>query len=117
MSMKDLLVHLDVSEKGGNVTDFAISLATEMAAQLTAAGVVIEIIPPSTFIDDFPYDVMQEAADQGTGLGIGLHVVRGLVELHGGSVEARSEGKDRGSEFVVTLPVDQLAEHSGPQSA
>lgn len=39
------------------------------------------------------------------GLGIGLHIARRLVQLHGGSVEARSEGEGLGSEFVVTLPV------------
>ena len=38
------------------------------------------------------------------GLGIGLSLVEGLVRLHGGTVEARSEGLDQGSEFVVCLP-------------
>lgn len=39
------------------------------------------------------------------GLGIGLSIVRRLVEMHGGSIEARSEGLGKGSEFVVRLPV------------
>ena len=39
------------------------------------------------------------------GLGIGLTLVRSLVALHGGRVEARSDGLGRGSEFVVELPV------------
>lgn len=39
------------------------------------------------------------------GLGIGLTLVRSLVELHGGSVQAKSEGPGLGSEFVVRLPL------------
>jgi signal transduction histidine kinase len=39
------------------------------------------------------------------GLGIGLTLARRLVELHGGTIEARSEGIGQGSEFVVCLPV------------
>jgi PAS domain S-box-containing protein len=41
------------------------------------------------------------------GLGIGLSLVRALVELHGGHVEAKSNGLDQGSEFIVRLPLAQ----------
>ncbi len=46
------------------------------------------------------------------GLGIGLTLVKNLVELHGGSVEARSDGPGRGSEFVVRLPLGTMTRPS-----
>jgi two-component system, chemotaxis family, CheB/CheR fusion protein len=44
------------------------------------------------------------------GLGVGLSLVRGLVTLHGGTVNARSDGPGTGSEFIVRLPIDATAE-------
>jgi PAS domain S-box-containing protein len=46
-----------------------------------------------------------EARARGAGLGLGLALVKRLVELHGGSVAARSEGAGRGAEFIVRLPL------------
>jgi signal transduction histidine kinase len=49
------------------------------------------------------------------GLGIGLTLVRRIVELHGGQVEARSEGAGKGSEFIIRLPAIE-APAEAPQS-
>ncbi len=51
-------------------------------------------------------------AGERSGLGLGLTLVKTLVEMHGGKVTAHSAGKDRGSEFVVSLPLvaDAIAE-------
>ncbi len=51
------------------------------------------------------------------GLGIGLTLVKTLVEMHGGSIQARSEGPGRGSEFTVRLPVLTEAATSVEQAA
>ena len=40
-----------------------------------------------------------------TGLGIGLSIVREIVAMHGGDIQAHSKGAGLGSEFVVTLPL------------
>jgi len=47
---------------------------------------------------------------QNGGLGLGLAIVRQLVEMHGGTVSVRSDGSGKGSEFIVELPARQQAD-------
>lgn len=47
------------------------------------------------------------------GLGLGLSIVKNLVEMHGGHVEARSDGEGKGSSFIIHLPVAVV--HSDPE--
>jgi len=64
-------------------------------------GLSAEILP--RIFDIFVQERQTLDRAQG-GLGLGLAIVRVLVELHGGTVEAHSDGPSRGSEFVVRLP-------------
>jgi len=58
---------------------------------------------------DLIFDRFQQAAEPHTrrhgGLGLGLAIVRHLVDLHGGTVRAESEGEGRGATFVIGLPL------------
>jgi PAS domain S-box-containing protein len=68
-------------------------------------------IPPDMLDTIFESFVQhgQEQAGSAPGLGLGLSIVRSLVQLHGGTVSARSEGPGKGSEFVVELPLATAA--------
>jgi PAS domain S-box-containing protein len=68
----------------------------------TGIGIAKEMLPK--VFDLFTQAEQSLDRSQG-GLGIGLTLVRHLVEQHGGSVSAHSEGLGRGSEFVVRLPL------------
>jgi signal transduction histidine kinase/ActR/RegA family two-component response regulator len=77
----------------------------------TGIGIPQKMLP--RIFDMFTQVDRSQDRSQG-GLGIGLTLVRRLVEMHGGTVEARSEGPDQGSEFVVRLPLDPPASGSKP---
>jgi len=74
-------------------------------------GIAPELLP---YVFDLFTQAERTPDRSSGGLGIGLTVVRKLVELHGGRVEAFSEGLGRGSEFVVKLP---LTEDTDTQAA
>ena len=56
-------------------------------------------------------------ATRNGGLGLGLAIVRQLVEMHGGSVDVSSDGVDKGSEFTVVLPAQHPADSPLPHQA
>lgn len=66
------------------------------------AGIPAHSLP---HLFDMFYQVDRSHLQAEGGLGLGLTLVRRLVEMHGGSVEAKSDGIARGSEFIVRLPV------------
>ncbi|HYJ16099.1 MAG TPA: ATP-binding protein [Candidatus Limnocylindria bacterium] len=68
----------------------------------TGIGIAAECLPR---VFELFYQVDRSFTRSEGGLGLGLTLVQQLVELHGGKVEVRSEGTNRGSEFTVQLPV------------
>jgi two-component system CheB/CheR fusion protein len=77
--------------------------AAELVVADTGCGIEPALLPRLYE----PFVQAERTLDRaGGGLGLGLALVRGLVELHGGDVEARSDGTGRGATFVVRLPLD-----------
>ena len=79
-------------------------------AELTVSdnGIGITALALPELFEPFAQDT-QALGVNGVGVGLGLSVVRALVEAHGGRVSARSAGSRRGSQFTVTLPLAPLA--------
>src|SRR5205085_7211570 len=92
------------TDKGGRIWLTAGRHGGEVIVSVrdTGIGIAAEHLP--RLFETFSQVAPALERSQG-GLGIGLSLVKGLVEMHGGSVEVRSEGVGRGSEFVVRLPV------------
>jgi PAS domain S-box-containing protein len=72
----------------------------------TGTGMAPEVLP--TIFQPFAQGKQTLARSEG-GLGLGLALVKGLVELHGGSVSAASDGLGKGATFTITLPLDVTA--------
>ena len=92
------------SEEGGQIWLTAKSDGAEMVLRIRDIGIGI---PPDFLPHVFElFTQSDRSLDRSHGgLGIGLTLVRALVQMHGGTVEAHSDGLGHGSEFVVRLPV------------
>jgi signal transduction histidine kinase/ActR/RegA family two-component response regulator len=103
------------TESGGKIWLSAERQGSDLVIRVKDTGVGIPTNMLSHIFEMFAQVGLPLERSQG-GLGIGLTLVKRLVKLHGGSVEAFSEGAGRGSEFMVRLPA--LADtHRVPQHA
>jgi signal transduction histidine kinase/ActR/RegA family two-component response regulator len=101
------------TEKGGRVQVHLqrINSHIEIAVGDTGRGIDPDLLP-------FVFDRFRQADSSSTrahgGLGLGLALVKHLVELHGGTVVAQSDGDGKGATFIVKLPVSMPAITEGP---
>ncbi|HVF62127.1 MAG TPA: ATP-binding protein [Thermoanaerobaculia bacterium] len=93
---------LTVRREGGD--------AIAVSVRDTGTGISADMLPR---VFELFTQVDRSAGRAQGGLGIGLTLVKSLVEMHGGSVEAHSEGPGRGSEFVVRLPLSAAPRRAG----
>ncbi len=101
----------------GRVTVDCVPHSDSIEVSISDTGVGIPSSALSTIFDPFAQTDERRDAGRG-GLGLGLSIVRELVQLHGGSVSAHSEGPAMGSTFVVRLPrLATRQEHESAQMA
>ncbi len=92
------------TEEGGRIELSAEAEGDKAIVRVRDTGVGITPAKLPTIFDLFTQAYACESRSKG-GLGIGLNLVRNLIEMHGGSVQATSAGLGHGSEFVVRLPL------------
>lgn len=108
-------------DRGGKIQLTAEKVGTEVVVKVSDSGIGI---PAQMLGRIFEMFTQVEGTQQRSheGLGLGLYLVQWLTELHGGRVEAHSDGPGKGSAFVVRLPIgvdvyhrpsDQLMEPAG----
>ena len=102
------------TEKGGRITITLDQVGNEVVLSIadTGKGISKEFLP--YVFDRFKQEVSGSARPQG-GLGLGLAIVKQLVELHGGWVQAHSDGENCGATFSLSLPIPLLQAENMPR--
>jgi PAS domain S-box-containing protein len=91
------------TERGGRITIAARADDAQVAVHVIDTGIGLDAQLLPRIFEMFTQGAPFSPVSQG-GLGIGLSLARGIVELHGGRIDARSSGPGKGSEFIVHLP-------------
>ncbi len=92
------------TERGGRIDLRAEQQGSDVVVSIRDTGIGIPVDNLPTLFEMFSQVDGSLSRSQG-GLGIGLFLVKRLVEVHGGRVDAYSDGLGKGSEFVVRLPI------------
>ncbi|HEX2228405.1 MAG TPA: response regulator [Candidatus Binatia bacterium] len=93
-------INLNVTRQGGEVV---------ISVKDNGRGIEPDKLP---HLFEMFYQVDRSIERSEGGLGIGLTLTHRLVEMHGGRIEARSEGLGKGSEFIIYLPIEEPEEDS-----
>jgi diguanylate cyclase (GGDEF)-like protein len=104
------------TQNGGEIQLAVTATAQSMAIVVSDNGIGITAESMPMVFEPFAQD-KHAIAFNGVGLGLGLTVVRELVEAHGGTVAASSPGAGQGTRFMVTLPVRALDDDSASSDA
>jgi len=100
------------TDPGGNIYLTASRQGKQIVIRVRDNGVGVPRDKLKHIFDLFTQDERTESRSLG-GLGIGLALVKWVVTLHGGTVEARSEGPGHGSEFILRLPAQPIEDAAG----
>ena len=91
------------------------ALAVDRELAVTHGGAIsVDVSVPRAYVDALVQGPTSIDRGQG-GLGLGLALVKELVQLHGGAVEARSDGPGHGSTFTLRLPLANSARAHDPE--
>jgi signal transduction histidine kinase len=89
---------------GGQITIECKKEGEQLVVSVTDTGVGIAPEEKEKVFEEF-YQTRDGSKSKTPGTGLGLPLTRSFVEMHGGKIWAESEGKDKGSRFIFTIPI------------